>query len=249
MYNELNDEFEEYNYPDTFLNDIREKLLNIDILEEYYDIIRKCNPGLKYEKHISTYGNIIKGGYNEHYQIHFHKYESPILYNADSLNKKLVIILESPHIEDYIEQGKDSQTLNIIYSAMNLIVNAFGNNISDREIYEIIIIDPVPFQASLGKKNREITYHVWNAIWHNLEYKQRFIDFLLTLPKGSCCVNACTSLSLKKDENSQSLQKEIRDTLDEVLDYNQVTVLSTPHPITESYFNSNFSFMNILEEY
>ncbi|MBS7819019.1 hypothetical protein [Wohlfahrtiimonas chitiniclastica] len=170
--------------------------------------------------------------------------------------KEILIILESPHINDYtytLESAYEiSPTLEAINQYKELLFTKLVNLkvIVPNEYYIIKVIDPVPYMASLGRnqrvlENKTITYRVWNAIWENFGYADKFTEKIRSLPSGSIILNACTNYKpedIKINRPKNSLQMVILSNI-----FNQTYYAELSHPASMRYNNSIYNFENSIQ--
>lgn len=127
--------------------------------------------------------------------------------NIENELKSIVIILESPHKDEYDAndmpiapaQGQTGDQIeNKICDILNL--DLFHQVLSNNE-YRIILINPIPFQTSLFMLHKqsitngykELRDKVWSALWNNCEiYKTEFLTLIESL-NAIMLINCCTA--------------------------------------------------------
>ncbi|GAA0084846.1 hypothetical protein UT300007_12850 [Clostridium sp. CTA-7] len=117
---------------------------------------------------------------------------------------KIAVVMESPHREEFVIENNK-------FKPLGPAMGASGNNIEKYLInlikaiekcyfvcnkYDIYIINPVKFQASLGsfyKKglNDKIRNELWKCLYENV-YKKEFLE---ELKKYDIIVNSCTAIN------------------------------------------------------
>jgi hypothetical protein len=145
---------------------------------------------------VSAFGNILK----------FH--DKPIKY---SNNPKIVLIIESPHMDEYhpikfspIAPAQGATGNNIYIYICSLINNANGLNLPNGD-YDIIICNPVQFQSSLFNFHKTNLYKnspaqaIRDKSWRAIYAKEK-VNFFnrLKLYAPKAIINACTA-KLRKD--------------------------------------------------
>lgn len=140
------------------------------------------------------------------------KYGERKLKFTNSVTRKIIIVLESPHVKEYTSnmiaispaQGRTGKLIhkNILklLKKLNTLVG-----FSEDEILEIILINPIPFQTSLStihKKKLKGPYktlrdNVWKSLWNNTNLNQKFEKKLKKFSDNDIIINACTA-SLKE---------------------------------------------------
>ncbi|SOC15193.1 hypothetical protein SAMN05880501_10851 [Ureibacillus xyleni] len=148
-------------------------------------------------------------------------HDEPI--RAKEKNKSIVIILESPHIDEYDNnpeklipiapaQGQMGKKIERNIESLIQQLQLF-DVIEEQLLYRIIIMNAVNFQTSLyhiHQKNlnnyyRELRDKVWVKMWSELpQTKPDFLKQIASLKKNSILINACPK-SLKPFINQELL--------------------------------------------
>ena len=127
-------------------------------------------------------------------------------YSIDqSKNKRIVIVLESPHKHEYRDQGTgpamgvtgknlDKNLIDIL----NLKGKILLNSIEDNKDYDIIFVNAIQYQASLGIDTEVFRDRLWLEMWLNLNKREDFIEELKRI-KPVVIFNLCTNGSHNKD--------------------------------------------------
>ncbi|MBS7821511.1 hypothetical protein J7552_09495 [Wohlfahrtiimonas chitiniclastica] len=210
------------------LEDIRRNLLKITSLKQYYKAIESCDPGLVYKiPNVIRYN--ISIDYNGKIDISFEA-------NYNQSLPKIIIILESPHTEEYKNIHKlrpangatGDNIKNQLYALIKKLLSV--GNLQNNQSYNFCIVNPVPYQASLGfsPQDNDMTVAIWKAIWENLGYKDKFNKLIRYLPSDSIVLNACTN---KSDNNGYNIKDEVQG----VINQHNVINYTLHHPSSDSY--------------
>ncbi|MDN5343487.1 MAG: hypothetical protein PWP28_2367 [Oceanotoga sp.] len=116
------------------------------------------------------------------------------------LENKIIIILESPHVEEF-----NSQKLNFPAPAMGKT----GENLQkyfiesmkkylENKNYNIILMNSIQYQCSLGYDTNIYRDRLWLELWEYEDYDCDFIN-RLNIYEPDIIVNLCTKGSHKKD--------------------------------------------------
>ncbi|MBD8025118.1 hypothetical protein H9636_00475 [Ureibacillus sp. Re31] len=136
-------------------------------------------------------------------------------------NKSIMIILESPHIDEYEQnnekltpigaaQGQTGKKIEKNLSQLIRTLNQF-QVIEEQHQYRVIIMNAVHFQTSLhfihekamNNYYRELRDKIWVKMWTEIpQIKNDFINQLESLKKDSILINACPK-SLKPFINQE----------------------------------------------
>lgn len=131
--------------------------------------------------------------------------------NAENI---LILILESPHTDEFDENGNPIGPANGTtgYNIREHILDILGNGYKS---YHLILMNAIPFQCSLGlklnenKQNQKTRDEVFAKVWEDKDigadfFKKRFQNLLKELKnKSVIIVNACTAG--KKKGNVQAI--------------------------------------------
>lgn len=163
-------------------------------------------------------------------------------------NRRIIIILESPHLDEFTDNMKaispaQGCTGKKIDSKVDLLLIKMKKVIefTQNEVIEIALVNPVPFQTSLvnihGKKLEKqyvtLRNNVWRSIWYHANYKEKFINLVNTLHSKDIIINACTYL----------LKKQISDALSEAQSFEGI-IFNTYHPGARKNWLSKFEKYN-----
>ena len=120
----------------------------------------------------------------------------------DKTNDRIVIILESPHKEEY---SKD-----IIAPAMGITGKKIKENLldilnktidkpkEDTKEYDVILMNAIQYQTSLGIDTEYFRDRIWLTLWNKYEQRKEFIKNLKEY-NADIIFNFCTNGSHKKD--------------------------------------------------
>lgn len=173
----------------------------------------------------------------ENFMAHSNYDEYPISYESEI--KSIVIILESPHKDEYFEGNKQLITKGPaqgdtgigIYKNIRMLLNELQVNYNydfNKDIYRIILVNSIRYQTSLyslhgkGLTNNHIYENLRNDIWENLwnieEIKKSLKDRIKKIDPY-LIINASTQFS--KEQIGDILKKE-----------GYENVVKTNHPCT-----------------
>ncbi|MBS7819018.1 hypothetical protein [Wohlfahrtiimonas chitiniclastica] len=215
------------------LEDIREDLLKIPSLSQYHENIESFgSPGLVYK-----IPNVIR------YNISIDdKIKVNCQANYDRSLSAIIIILESPHIDEYKNINKlrpaNGATGNNIDSQLHQLIERLlsAGSLQNNQSYNFCIVNPVPYQASLGfsPQDNNMTVAIWKAIWEDLGYKNKFNKLIGDLPSGSIVLNACTN---KSDRHNYNIKNEVQ----HVIDQHNVINYTLHHPSSDSFSAKHYT--------
>lgn len=108
--------------------------------------------------------------------------------------KKVVIILESPHKDEYLEKGnpicangKTGENLK------TQLVNLLSNLDVANQNTDIVILNAIPYQCSQGVSTEVLRDFVWLKCWYNFGY-DNMLDLLNKISPDhiiNCCTKGC----------------------------------------------------------
>lgn len=156
--------------------------------------------------------------------------------------KKILIILESPHRFEYKMNGEEIEAIgpaqgvtgkNICGKKKEIIeeVKTLSNGKESSENYEIILINPVPYQTSLfhlfkntKKLNKNIKKLIWNFMWDSNfnKCKNEFVENIKKI--NPVCVFNCCTKEFKNEINKELKNSELKN------------IRELPHP-SSKWFN------------
>ncbi|ODJ59877.1 hypothetical protein [Brochothrix thermosphacta] len=138
--------------------------------------------------------------------------------NIKKTTRKIIIVLESPHVDEF-SYGKNKKGVlnNIkaiapaqgrtgkqIYNNLGNLFNQINCSLADikpkESQFEVILINPIPYQTSLStltsdKINMTLRDKVWKALWFNeTNLQQNFSTLLKGFSKNDIIINACTKV-------------------------------------------------------
>lgn len=134
--------------------------------------------------------------------------------NLNSSNHRIILVLESPHIEEFknsIGPAKGITGKNIA----NYISMVLGNSIlSPNTNYDLILMNAIQFQCSMGVKPIHFRTLAFIHLWFD-GGKRNFIDRItnLKLKKDDVLINACTKGNIsncKKHYKKTLTEKNIK---------------------------------------
>lgn len=156
-------------------------------------------------------------------QVTVENYSNEEIHSKYKKSKSIVIILESPHIDEYeanVEkltpiapaQGQTGKKIERHIDSLMYLLSLF-NVIEEQHMYRIIIMNAISYQTSLyhiHKQNmnnayRELRDKVWMKMWSEIpQIKSDFLQQISSLKKHSIIINACPK-SLKPFVNQELL--------------------------------------------
>ena len=153
----------------------------------------------------------------------------------------IFFILESPHRDEYSPDdkmtpkvpanGKTGENLNEYFTSHVLpILIGFGLKLDIKKEYNFCLINPVPYQASLGNLYpKGLISNIRDGMWKTL-YKYTRVKFenLFNIYKPIIVINACTTEF--KDSVQESINKKTSTTMK----------FTTTHPSSWHIYFSNF---------
>ena len=129
-------------------------------------------------------------------------------FKPHSQNRKIVILLESPHNEEYNAQLQiaksgpacgnsgcvfNNNAIRVFNANINIIVNKLNPN--PKEEFDIYFVNAIQYQCSLGKTNfnRNLRDHIFINLWSNpiYDFKNDLLERLQII-SPDLIINACT---------------------------------------------------------
>ena len=197
----------------------------IDVIDEYKDDIKKmlCNKldSLK-SKDICNDNliGIIKYDDNDQWKLdknYISKKDRLANENKDKIlidnilenksnNKRIIIILESPHKDEYIIKENKcigypamGQTgISIKKYLQNIINNKLIDELDSQYEYDIILMNSIQYQTSLGENPKLFRDRIWTTLWIKYELRSNFIERLKEY-KPDIIFNFCSKGDHSKD--------------------------------------------------
>lgn len=170
--------------------------------------------------------------------------------NAENI---LILILESPHTDEFDENGNPIGPANGTtgYNIREHILDILGNGYKS---YHLILMNAIPFQCSLGfslskkeKENKKRRDEVFSAVWDNDAIGKEFfegrlkklLDELQNKGKNVVVVNACT---IATDKNFEDLHCMACKIIQDVMKKNKfaLTFYHTVHPSSGHWCRKNY---------
>lgn len=119
-------------------------------------------------------------------------------------NKRIVIILESPHKDEYSKtipapapaMGKTGR--NIKEYLLEILDKKIGNPKDNEKKYDVILMNAIQYQTSLGIDTEYFRDRVWLTLWNKEDLRKEFIKRLEGY-NADIVFNFCTNGSHKKD--------------------------------------------------
>lgn len=124
--------------------------------------------------------------------------------NFNSSLRKIVVLLESPHVEEYLPNnisrpawGKtgsrfNSQFIDAVNRSINNIISILNPRVNEE--FNVYFVNSIRFQCSLGCDDfhRPTRDKVFLCLWNYLDFRQDCIDRLNVI-NPDLIINACTS--------------------------------------------------------
>ena len=151
----------------------------------------------------------------------------------------MIMILESPHKDEFNKDGKPigpavGKTGENIRDYIEAI---FKKKIEGFQNYHLILMNPIPFQCSLGVSSGTFRDEVFAKSWEEEEKKfEERLDSLLKALNGKTVVivNACTQEKVGKKKRKQNVTESIKKVIGT---YKSVKELwEAPHPSSSWWF-------------
>jgi len=114
-------------------------------------------------------------------------------------NPLIILILESPHIDEYAQNtprpaagNRINKTGKAIRKMFNYIISSYNDYTIPSGTYSLIIMNAIQYQCSLGKKPSKFRNDVFLECWDDFG-KQDFINrFFSIYQNNDIIINACT---------------------------------------------------------
>lgn len=153
-----------------------------DLFRSLTNFTNKCSDGIiKYNPSDST-------------SIEITRFDANNINNFRNNAKKVVIILESPHKDEYLEKenpicanGKTGENLK------NQLVNLLNNLGVANQNTDIVILNAIPYQCSQGVSTEVLRDFVWLKCWYDFGY-DNMLDLLKKISPDhivNCCTKGC----------------------------------------------------------
>ena len=121
---------------------------------------------------------------------------------TDKVNDRIVIILESPHKDEYSKQiiapAMGTTGENINKYLLDILNKKIGNPQGDKKEYDVILMNAIQYQTSLGIDTEYFRDRVWLTLWNKGVARDEFIEKLKGY-KPDIIFNFCTNGSHEKD--------------------------------------------------
>ena len=144
-------------------------------------------------------------------------------YITDKSNDIIIVVLESPHKDEYFKDGNEKVAIGPAYGKTGDNFNKFfplllRNAIIDGKIklnsehYEIIFMNAIQYQCSLGDKPSKYRDEFFMKCWENDACKDDFKDRLkkyLSIGKERVVINCCTT-------GKKNLQKMVHNEIQKI---------------------------------
>ena len=118
----------------------------------------------------------------------------------DTLLKRdpvMLLILESPHISEFIGENAPCPANGTTgRNIRNLLLKLLGDTFHN---HHLVLMNAIPFQCSLGGKNRKVRDKVFSESWQNEWIGEPFFMTRLQHFRNAFIVNACTQMNGLKD--------------------------------------------------
>ena len=118
------------------------------------------------------------------------------------VNDRIVIILESPHKDEYSEQitapAMGTTGENINKYLLDILNKKIVKPQSDEKEYDVILMNAIQYQTSLGIDTEYFRDRVWLTLWNKEDLRKEFIKRLEGY-NADIVFNFCTNGSHKKD--------------------------------------------------
>lgn len=134
------------------------------------------------------------------------KYDKKLIDNRDDFidiypqykkYKKIVLILESPHVDEFNcarkiksrpAKGKTGKKIrNLLHKKLNSILNKNNKKYN----YIVYLVNSIPYQCSLGVKTECYRDYIWLKMWSDKSVRSQLISALIKI-EPDIIVNCCT---------------------------------------------------------
>ncbi|MGU8577019.1 hypothetical protein ACV3RL_09880 [Clostridium perfringens] len=192
---------------------------------------------ISFEENYPKFIDIVPRKNEEDFMVNSNYKEYPISHEKEI--KSIVIILESPHKDEYLEKDKhlipkgpaQGKTGEGIKENILVLLNELQQNYDldfKNGIYRVILINSIMYQTSIyslhkvglseNLKYQKLRDNIWRQIWANKESKKLLND-RVKKSNPYLIINACTKVG--KEEISKLLSEE-----------NYENIIETNHPCT-----------------
>lgn len=214
------------------------------LVELLSDIEKKYSPRLCPDQYVGKIGELSSDYFNLNKRKPIFEDQSSAVINDNILKAKkiMILILESPHTDEYNDKGE------AIGPAMGKSPRDTGHNIVKHlktvfpklTDYHLVLMNAIPFQCSLGVKPEKFRDDVFDKAWKKDKIGRTFFENRLKAllnglagDKSVVIVNACTKD--KDDKNNKGRKSSVTDSLKtikkELPDNVKITTMwETPHP-------------------
>ena len=126
----------------------------------------------------------------------------PNILIKNKVNDRIVIILESPHKDEYSKKitapAMGTTGENINKYLLDILNKKIGNPQIDKKEYDVILMNAIQYQTSLGIYTEYFRDRVWLTLWNKGDLRKEFIKRLEGY-NADIVFNFCTNGSHKKD--------------------------------------------------
>ena len=126
----------------------------------------------------------------------------PNILIKNKVNDRIVIILESPHKDEYSKKitapAMGTTGENINKYLLDILNKKIGNPQIDKKEYDVILMNAIQYQTSLGIDTEYFRDRVWLTLWNKGDLRKEFIKRLEGY-NADIVFNFCTNGSHKKD--------------------------------------------------
>ena len=138
---------------------------------------------------------------------------------CESILGKIILILESPHIDEYktldnIAPAKGKTGRNLNNGLINfLVLTDYHKNCFKPGLYEVVIMNAVQYQTSLGLATDEYRTFVFQLAWFLFareDFIKRLGNHLSNFEENSLVFNACTKGNSLKVNQARKLAGRFR---------------------------------------
>lgn len=108
------------------------------------------------------------------------KNKDNISISTNKINKRIIIVLESPHKNEYSKEliapamGMTGKKIKFLF--LNILNDKLKTNIKENEVYDLIIMNAIQYQASLGLNTKIFRDRIWLNIWIDGKGRENFIE-------------------------------------------------------------------------
>ncbi|XTR36473.1 hypothetical protein ACQQ2T_07865 [Paraclostridium tenue] len=128
--------------------------------------------------------------------------------------KKLVVVLESPHIDEFkCELGNrpaNGETGKRFRNNFDLIINNKYSSSLQPDNYIIYLVNSIQYQCSLGFKPDSFRDYVWLELWKNKDIRDDFVGRIDSIDPD-IIINCCTKGGHKRDFDGKYISEDDND--------------------------------------